>query len=205
MSLLKLIKASQNKEAASAEEAEANGVPPPPASDAASTSEPGDNPAPSFKGFGRKMSVWSTVARKLSVSTTASTKTVNKPTITLPKKRYENSYRTQPDDSTTFNGPQVEKFLLELLEMRLKTEKYDPRSCSSLTTSLADVIKARTKKMGFRRHRIVVYVVVGEKRDQGLQACGRSVWDDRTDNFVTVTYENASMFVIASVYGIYYE
>ena len=59
--------------------------------------------------------------------------------------------------------------------------------------------------MGFQRHRFVVYVVVGEKRDQGLQACGRCVWDARTDNFVTVTYENASLFVIANVYGIYYE
>ncbi|XP_022087941.1 tctex1 domain-containing protein 1-B-like [Acanthaster planci] len=205
MSLLKLIKAAQNKEAPASEEAGANGSVPP-AGDAASTSEQSDNQAPSIKTLGRKMSVWSTVARKLSVSTTASTKTtVNKPAVTLPKKRFENSYRTEPDASTSFNGPKVEKFLWELLEMRLKSERYDPRTCSSLTTSLADVIKARMKKMGFTRHRIVVYVIVGEKRDQGMQACGRCVWDAKTDNFVTVTYENSSLFVVVSVYGIYYE
>jgi len=204
MSLLKLIKASQARETAVPEESGASDINSTTAPDAASTSGNSDGQAPTLKGFGRKMSVWSTVARKLSVSTTASSKTT-KPTVTLPKRRYENTYRTEPDTNANFNGPKVEKFLLELLEMRLKTERYEPRSCSTLTTTLADVIKARMKKMGFQRHRFVVYVVVGEKRDQGLQACGRCVWDARTDNFVTVTYENASLFVIANVYGIYYE
>ncbi len=203
MSLMKLLKASQNRDVSEASRASGASSPTTTAADAAS--EQGESLAPPARGFGgRKMSVWSTVARKLSVSTTSS-KAAVKPTITLPKKRFENSYRLEPDTSTKFNVPTVEKFLSEPLEIRLKSETYDARTCSSLTTSLADVIKGRMKKMGFPRHRIVVYVVVGEKKNQGFQACGRSVWDDATDNFVYVTYENASLFVVANVYGIYYE
>jgi hypothetical protein len=201
MSLLKLLKAAQNREAAVPEEPGKGEETP--ASEAVSATGKSDEPAPSLKAFGRKMSVWSTVARKLSVSTNASSKATVKPTA--PKKRLENTYRTEPTSGAGFDQPRVERFLLELLEMRLKTERYEARNCSSLTTSLADVIKARMKKMGFSRHRLVVHVVVGEKRDQGLQACGRCVWDEKTDNFVTITYENSSLFVVASVYGIYYE
>ncbi|XP_071799931.1 dynein light chain Tctex-type 5-B-like [Asterias amurensis] len=204
MSLMKLLKASQNRDASEASRASGASSPTTTAVDAAS--EQGESLVPPARGFGgRKMSVWSTVARKLSVSTTASSKAPVKPTITLPKKRFENSYRLEPETTTKFNVPKVEKFLSELLEMRLKSETYDAKTCSSLTTSLADVIKGRMKKMGFPRHRIVVYVVVGEKKDQGFQACGRSVWDDSADNFVYVTYENASLFVVANVYGVYYE
>ena len=205
MSLLKLLKAAQNRAEPPVPEEPSKGDEAVAASEAASTSGRSDGqPAPSLKGFGRKMSVWSTVARKLSVSTNASGKAATvKPAA--PKRRFENTYRTEPTSGAKFDQPRVERFLFELLEMRLKAEKYEARTCSSLTTSLADVIKARMKKMGFARHRIVVYVVVGEKRDQGLQACGRCVWDENTDNFVTITYENSSLFVVASVYGVYYE
>jgi hypothetical protein len=48
-------------------------------------------------------------------------------------------------------------------------------------------------------------VTVGEKTGQGIRMASRCLWDTATDNFASEFYENASVFCVAMVFGLYYE
>ncbi|KAJ8039900.1 Tctex1 domain-containing protein 1 [Holothuria leucospilota] len=148
----------------------------------------------------RKASVWSNVAKRFNTPSKSSEKR-----SFTPKIRYENNYKLQPDEDIEFDEYKVRRFVEEILNMRLKNEQYDKEKSSALCTSLADVIKGRVKKMGFKRHKIVVHVVMGSKEDQSLNISSRCVWDTKTDNCATINYENQSMFVTATVFALYFE
>ncbi|XP_071846886.1 dynein light chain Tctex-type 5-A-like [Apostichopus japonicus] len=151
--------------------------------------------------FQRKSSVWSNVAKKFGNSPSRA----SEKRVFTPKIRYENTYKTQPDDDLEYDDYKVRRFVEEVIDMRLKNEQYDESKASALCSNLADVIKGRIKKMGFKRHKIVVHVVIGQKSSQCLSVCSRCIWDTVTDNCSTVSYENQSMFVTANIYGLYFE
>lgn len=148
--------------------------------------------------FSRKGSVWSQVAKKLSTQKEAQK-------VLVPRVRYENTFQLAPDDKCKFDATKVRSFVEELLAMRLKTEEYNPRTVSSLTINLSDVIKARVKKMGFKRQKIVCHLVIGEKNNQDVNVCSRCVWDTSTDNSATAKYSNASLFAVATIFAVYFE
>ncbi|XP_041475843.1 dynein light chain Tctex-type protein 2B-like [Lytechinus variegatus] len=148
-------------------------------------------------GLSRKGSVWSQVAKKLSQKETQK--------ALVPRVKYENTYQLSPDDSCKFDATKVQNFVEELLAIRLKTEEYNPRTVSSLTTNLSDVIKGRIKKMGFKRHKIVCHLVIGEQNSQDVHVTSRCVWDTNTDNSATARYSNTSLFAVATIFAVYFE
>lgn len=101
-------------------------------------------------------------------------------------------------------GP-VQKVLSETIKERLEGTTYDPLRSAQIAKELADMIKERTKNLGFERHKLVVQVTVGEKTGQGIRMASRCLWDTATDNFASDFYENASIFCVAMVFGLYYE
>ncbi|XP_072173391.1 dynein light chain Tctex-type protein 2B-like [Diadema setosum] len=164
-------------------------------------SEAGESVASVRPGlFSRKGSVWSQVATRLSKQ-----KESQKSTPLVPRIRYENTYRLQPEEKETFDSCKVRDFVGELLEMRLKTEKYNPRTVPSLTVNLSDVIKARVKKMGFKRYKIVCHLVIGEQNGQDVNVASRCVWDPKIDSMATAKYTNSSLYAVATVYAVYFE
>ena len=70
---------------------------------------------------------------------------------------------------------------------------------------LADVIKERVKNLGYSRYKLIVQVTVGEKTGQALRLASRCLWDTTTDNFASDFYENASVYCVGMVFGLYYE
>ena len=48
-------------------------------------------------------------------------------------------------------------------------------------------------------------VTVGEKTGQALRLASRCLWDTTTDNFASDFYENASVYCVGMVFGLYYE
>ena len=51
---------------------------------------------------------------------------------------------------------------------------------------------------------IVVEVVIGEQRGEGVRMGTRCLWDSDTDNYVSDVFMNDSMFCCAAAFGIYY-
>ena len=70
---------------------------------------------------------------------------------------------------------------------------------NELSTSIKDAVKA----LGLTRYKLVVHVTLGQRAGQGMRVASRGLWDATTDSFVSETYENASLFACAQVYGVY--
>lgn len=69
---------------------------------------------------------------------------------------------------------------------------------------MADCIKKRLKTVGFERYKLVVQVVIGEQRGEGVKMAARCFWDADTDSYTQDLFMNDSLFCVAAVFGSYY-
>lgn len=60
-------------------------------------------------------------------------------------------------------------------------------------------------KIHFSRHKIIVFVNIGQKKDQGIQFGSRCLWDAKRDNWAEAQFTNTTLWATATVYGVYYE
>lgn len=122
-----------------------------------------------------------------------------------PQVKKENTYKMVPDEGTDFSCSKVQKAINSLFEEELEDLDYDHDISSKLACELSEKVKDRMKELNFARHKIAVNVMVGQAADQGMEVASRCVWDHKTDNHVSVSYKNKNLFVIALIYGVYYE
>eukprot|EP00056_Hartaetosiga_gracilis_P000905 m.41273 g.41273 ORF g.41273 m.41273 type:complete len:161 (-) comp10410_c0_seq2:814-1296(-) len=115
----------------------------------------------------------------------------------------ENTYKM--DTGKTFSASAVEKVMQEVLEGQLEEEKYDPRASKQMAKTLSTIITNRVKGMKYDRYKIVTLVSIGQKAEQGVTVASRCLFDKEKDNFASASYQNASLYGVATVYGIYYE
>lgn len=101
-------------------------------------------------------------------------------------------------------GP-VQKILTDTIKEKMEGTTYDPLRSAQTAKELADVIKERVKNLGYSRYKLIVQVTVGEKTGQALRLASRCLWDTTTDNFASDFYENASVYCVGMVFGLYYE
>jgi len=80
-----------------------------------------------------------------------------------------------------------------------------PQTSVPSTPPAADDIRERVKALGFERHKLVVYVTLGELKGQTFNSCSRCLWDTATDGFASESYKNESLFCTAQVFGLYFE
>jgi tctex1 domain-containing protein 2 len=118
---------------------------------------------------------------------------------------YENTYRLAPDSDKELKFLRVRDCIQKLLHKNLNNEKYDAKQCPRLCKKLSDTITQEIKLLPNSRHKIVTIVFIGENKGQDLRVASRCLWDSRYDNCISVEYKNQSMFVVANVYGLYYE
>lgn len=74
---------------------------------------------------------------------------------------------------------------------------------SDLAKELADSIRTQLKALELPRYKILVHVVVGENRGEGVRVGTRCLWDTTTDSVVHESYTNDALFAVATVYGVY--
>ncbi|KAJ8301889.1 hypothetical protein KUTeg_020876 [Tegillarca granosa] len=124
---------------------------------------------------------------------------------TKPFVKMENTYRMDPDSSKAINSDQLYRVISETLEKRLKNEKYDAKSCGSLTCDLSTLIKQKVKRIEKPRYKYVCQVIAGQRCNQGMQVGSRCVWKPDTDTFQQVAYSNNDLFVVVTVFAVYFE
>ena len=116
-------------------------------------------------------------------------KTTSKPTYQLSPGRI-------------FNADQVRSIVMDIFKEQLQDcNNYSGVLCKRLT----DLIKLRVKRLCFDRYRIIAYVLLGSKQSQSMRFASRFVWDERFDNYADVKYENANVYAVGIVYGVYKE
>jgi tctex1 domain-containing protein 2 len=123
--------------------------------------------------------------------------------------RYENTYKLGPDSDKEFNYLNVKERVFNIIKTLITnndiTQTYNYYKCVKLCQRLSDHINQEIKKLSNPRHKLITIVFCGEKNQQEIRVASRCLWDTRYDNCVSIEYENKSFFVIANVYGLYFE
>jgi hypothetical protein len=78
----------------------------------------------------------------------------------------------------------------ECLAEKLSNMQYEGEKINEAAKVLSDMIKDRLKSLGYERYKFIVQVLIGERRDQGLQVGSRCFWDGNTDNQASGSFTN---------------
>lgn len=115
----------------------------------------------------------------------------------LPRTFLPTGFRFQPHV--------VKKVLQECIDAKLKGFSYDPSRASTLCKQLSNEIIYAVKNLGYNRYKLVVQVIIGQKKGQTTRVLSRCLWDAKADNVATLNYENKEMYAVLQVFGLYHE
>ena len=124
------------------------------------------------------------------------------------------TYRLKPNENEKFYPSKVYTMVHEILSKEFDEAKVDEKwiedwvdfgdEIEDLTKDLADKIKSGIKsKLNLPRYKLIVQVTLGQRKDQGVRITSRCLWDTSTDNYTSVNYQNAHVWVSALVFGLY--
>jgi len=122
----------------------------------------------------------------------------------MAKQTSAEGFKMQPDLQDRFNKKVVHSIIHTALGEFLSSVQYSEESVANLSKEMAEVIKARVKDLNYKRWKIVVQVLIGEQKGQGVYTGSRCIWDADCDDFATDMFVNDSLFCVASVFGIYF-
>ncbi|XP_064021270.1 dynein light chain Tctex-type protein 2B isoform X2 [Pogoniulus pusillus] len=89
-----------------------------------------------------------------------------------------------------FKSSTVKECIHAILKEKLANVQYIPEKMPQLTMSLSEAIKDRLKEEGFDRYKMVVQVVIGEQRGEGVNMSARCFWDADTDSYAHDVFMN---------------
>lgn len=114
------------------------------------------------------------------------------------------TYHIRPNHQQKFRPAVVKECIREIVREGLSGVQYNPEEVPELTRSLADSVKDKVKNSGFDKYKLVVHVVIGEQRGQGVKMSSRCFWDADTDSYAEDVFMNDSLFCVVAVFGSYY-
>ncbi|CRK87225.1 CLUMA_CG001029, isoform A [Clunio marinus] len=127
-------------------------------------------------------------------------------TYTRPTLRYLPTYQLESENP--FNPCIVKDLLKEIVDFYVETNKiskFDQNSIISLCLNLSTEILNRVKAKRYDRYRIISNVTICENRNQSCGQTAAFIWDAESDGMAFYVHENTKFFVVAVVYGIYYD
>ncbi|XP_068135428.1 dynein light chain Tctex-type protein 2B [Hyperolius riggenbachi] len=116
----------------------------------------------------------------------------------------DSSYVIRPNFQHKFRTAAVKDCIRSVLKEELKSKQYVPEEVPQLTRFLSETIKDKLKDMGFDRYKMVVQVVIGEQRGEGVKMAARCFWDSDTDNYAEEVFMNEYLFCVAAAFGCFY-
>lgn len=166
------------------------------------------------QGRERRKSIWNQAARKSLFPGGAGARRLSqsfshgsrKSSQELPRLKFANTYRTEPNENERFQPYKVEPKIYDLLETELSDEKYDPVKSAAMSKELSqDVMRETRLLVNSSRYKLVTHVVIGEIQGQDIRFGSRCLWDQKLDNVCSVTYKNHSLYATATVFAVYFE
>ena len=125
-----------------------------------------------------------------------------------PKIKYQNTYRTEPEENERFQAYKIEPKLYAMLKEALKDKKFHAIQSGPFSKELSQDILREVKLLMNNlspRYKLVSHVVIGEMLDQDIRFGSRCLWDTNYDNSASVVYKNGSLYAVATVFAIYFE
>ena len=128
----------------------------------------------------------------------------------------EPTFRTRPRDDERFNSEKAKSIASAALESELasidannqQVEEWADFSdgFESLSKAIADTVKAKCREeLHCPRYKILVHVVIGQRKDQGVSITSRCLWDTETDNYASASFRNEAIWASCVVFGLYTE
>ncbi|XP_062987486.1 dynein light chain Tctex-type protein 2B [Elgaria multicarinata webbii] len=114
------------------------------------------------------------------------------------------TYNLRPAFHHKFRSSTVKDCIHEVLKEQLANVQYSPEDIPHLTKSLSEIIRDKLKEKGFHRYKIVVQVVIGEQRGEGVNMAARCFWDADTDNYAQDVFMNDSLFCVVVAFGCFF-
>lgn len=121
---------------------------------------------------------------------------------TQPEAR-ASEYRLRPTLDQKFKVDEVKAAVREVLQQRLQGVEYQVDTVSSSTKEIADAIRDRVKLLNYQRYKLLVNVVIGERKGEGVRMACRCFWDADTDNYAEELFMTDTLFCVATVFGVY--
>ena len=116
-----------------------------------------------------------------------------------------NTYRLEPEHEYRFRPYKLQAKVLEALMDQLKDQTYDSTTVNELLKDISRSVHQLVKNFQLPRYKIVIQTTIVQKSEQVLRVGSRCLWDPKTDNMVTVSYETKDMVVVVTIFGVYYE
>jgi dynein light chain Tctex-type 1 len=92
-------------------------------------------------------------------------------------------------------------FSFQSIESILKAQEFKASTVNSRCTAIVDDVTKKLSALN-KPFKYVTSCVIMQKNGAGLHLAVSLLWDQTTDGSVTVRWENATMHVILSVYGV---
>lgn len=116
----------------------------------------------------------------------------------------ENTYRMEP--KSPFPVEDIKRIIEFTLKSYLRRNtNYKTLPAGHMVKFLSSNILGQVKKLNTERYKIVCLVNIGSKNNSSIQIASRCLWNNKSDTFASVNFENSSLFVSCVVYGVYYE
>ncbi|OWK62246.1 Choline-phosphate cytidylyltransferase A [Lonchura striata] len=116
-----------------------------------------------------------------------------------PDEAAGSTYSLRPGLQHRFKSSTVKECIRAILKEKLANVQYIPEEMPELTKSLSDTIKDRLKEEGFDRYKMVVQVVIGEQRGEGVNMAARCFWDADTDSCAHDVFMNFFLDVLGKM------
>ena len=108
-----------------------------------------------------------------------------------------------PAFENKFKVLQAQAIIKETLAENLSKQPYVPEAASQTTREIVEAIKAKLKENLPPQYKLVVQVLLGEQRGQGIAMGFRGFWDNDSDNFARETFTSDSVFAVGIAYAMY--
>ena len=120
----------------------------------------------------------------------------------------ERNYEIRPKLIVKFTKEKVYDVIKNVLEQKMLSMrgKYNHEDAIQLNKEICDEVKLQLKedKMNFKRYKILVHCIIGEKKGQGIKIGCRCMWDMTCDSVVSASWENEYTYAFCIAYGVYF-
>ena len=120
----------------------------------------------------------------------------------------ERNYEIRPKLIVKFTKEKVYDVIKNVLDQKMLSMrgKYNHEDAMQLNKEICDEVKLQLKedKMNFKRYKILVHCIIGEKKGQGIKIGCRCMWGMTCDSVVSASWENEFTYAFCIAYGVYF-
>lgn len=115
----------------------------------------------------------------------------------------QDSYTVRPSFKDKFRPNKVKAIIKDIVDRALFDVKYEPEKVAENCRALSEQVRNDLRSTQHPRYKVMVQVVLGDKKGQGVRMGTRCFWDNDTDNMTSYVYTNESLFCVVAVFACY--